>query len=683
MGGSKIRLSRVAARCLSVVVLAVAALGCQSSESYSQPGTGARGSGDCYGLVDLTGRDPLSEAARCSAIAADPKARRNNAQLANAHFNAGRAYAAAGDFRSAKNSMTSALLVSPGRDDVRLSLAQVLRAGADPSRQPVAATRNASYAEAMDLLQTVIDNEPRQRPSLASQAKYERALVYLARGGEGDQEIALRDLKAALPLPEARARMEREANELGMRAFTAAPSPENTQRAIDMFTDAGAANPSAPGPYLMLGRAEMRMAGLYGSRGVADYGCTPGYGNQAALERALGHFETATRNAPSSPEGYAGSACALQAMGGRNAEATRKLEQAVAAAQGPQQTTYKMLLAKSLMMEGRSGEAIAGFRAVLSQVSTDADRAMVLVELAQAYSLNANDPNSARNAMQAAQEAIEINKRIGAKDRSAAPYLIAGRFHQSKVDDQLRAAAGRADEAERSAPSDPSKALDRAYYRELAAIVASADYKAAVNYFTLAVETADRSESRDVRRLADALYELSWLEDLKATPVQRVSIGSADRAVGLMAGQWNYRSQACLARIRVGEVISESARAYCTTAEDRTNPDALALEGLYFLRRAHAQRYQEARRDAWERAYRSFDDGLRTLGQAQGPEISLLRARMLVGRGLAHFCIGFENVGERAIYGDERESDGGARTLARAWYAQYGAFRCYAETRRS
>lgn len=641
------------ARLVSVAALAVVALGCQSSEVFSATG-GAITPNSCYlDVLDVTPENAESVVTTCSGTLSD---RRTGRQLTNANFHLGRAYALLGRFTDAAGAFERVLSFSPGRDDARLEQAKVFARQA--RTEPSPDVRQAKFQRALDRLNEVVapssDRPPATTPAaqmIRALAQYERGRLFIARNGEGDVDRAVRDLEASsLTVPAAREDFVQIVSALGQGALDAPPTPLTTRRAIEMFNKAQTANPRLPGPYIGLGLATMRLAGFYGPRQSPEFGCAPDQADREMLEQALGYFDQAVLYAnPDPPQAHAEAGCALLSLN-RVREATGRFRTAVELAQGAPE--YQIKLARSFMRAGQAPAAVASYQTALAGAMSDADKAEVYVELADAYRAEPRQDGAEALALQSLQQATRINP------NSASARLTLGRIFAERVWAQVGAAS-------RIEGTDD-------YIKALNDLTLTDNYRNAMSNFTEA-ETYGEATGDNGRR-AEALYQLSRLESLRRNPSASDVVGDAETAVTLSGGDWRYREQACLARIRVGRVRAgdDEARLYCTAGENRTDPRALVLEGMFYLRRAHyLDGYSGARKVAWENAYKAFADGARAMGAAPPNEVADLRAKLEIGQGVAHYCVGFANVGRDAINGAN-----GDQRNARAYFTQYRVNLC-------
>jgi hypothetical protein len=169
-------------------------------------------------------------------------------------------------------------------------------------------------------------------------------------------------------------------------------------------------------------------------------------------------------------------------------------------------------------------------------------------------------------------------------------------------------------------------------------------------------DTASHERDRAVR--AQALYYLSRLRvEWPGHYDGQTAIRYADEAFRL-EGSTQNRAQACLARVRAGNVSASSpTQGYCSAiGQASPTADSYLYEGVYHLRRAQYLRSGDHNR-ALEAAYRAFTEGLRILPPSSDRP---LQARLLQGQATAQYCVGFAQVGHdleasiaRTIGGDD------------------------------
>jgi hypothetical protein len=170
---------------------------------------------------------------------------------------------------------------------------------------------------------------------------------------------------------------------------------------------------------------------------------------------------------------------------------------------------------------------------------------------------------------------------------------------------------------------------------------------------------------------AEAAYLLSRVELLApARGRERAAIAYADEAARL-GGQPEYRINACLARIKFGEIFGrtreeiEGIRALCSATTTDRSAEALLYEGMYYLNRAQYPSITNATAER-ELAYRAFTEGLRQGGSLE------TRGRLEFGQGMALGCTGFTGYGRELINRQGEGSDTGPR----AYFTDYGLEVC-------
>lgn len=421
---------------------------------------------------------------------------------------------------------------------------------------------------------------------------------------------------------------------------------ESVQRAIDYFSMAQIAvdavstedyaHPMFVQTYAHLGKAEIALAGLLSERQSAAYGCVPDVANQAMLAQAASDMAAAAARTPADgsdrQDAELGLACAKLALGDTGAARAAADASVVSGS------------AASYLMLARVHAVREDWASAVRDYSSAAN-----VALGDTAALGVINLERARTQLQSPpQELIadEAFERPGAALSDAQTSLFA---------------------ANPSARERPVAQLELGKLHYF------------MKFFPTALEELQVFEAQheagayeDRRVRAQALLFLSRIRtELGAGAA---AVRNADDAFSL-DGSWPYREQACLARIRFGQVLFSTAgpRAICAAADDAPIGEGALLEGMYHLRRAFLLRAGDRSRE-WEDAYRAFDQGVASIGTvAATPENQDLRDRLQYGRGTAQFCIGFAEIGNQAIQaiGDQSRID-----KARAHFAVYGVSDC-------
>jgi tetratricopeptide (TPR) repeat protein len=582
---------------------------------------------DCYAPIsDFSNADRI--AAACRKAAGDDSA--TVGQVETAHMNLGRAEARLGHADAAAEAFEYVLLLDTSRDDARYELARIRAA-------------SGRYQEALRLLDRVIATDAANVPALLI-----RAETYIARGRVRDRLRALDDLQAVVRLgardsgapgqaEQARAMIRDIALELGESLLAQRPMSEDaTLQAIEALSAARGVSPDDGDILRSCAKAGLRMATHFGgNEGSPDYSCT-GEPSGSWNEAALAAYRKLARLEPADPEPRAGAARALANLGRMSAavEAWRE-----ASRRAPEDVSHLVSLAQTQVRWARQLEESAQLSAA-AQLLRDAVNSyrqaiearggggLTHFEMAEAHlslaalERRAGNGPSAGEHRQAALDALQQARRNGY--RKAALWL--GRFH---YDD---GPAG-FDEARR-------------HFEDVLASGAAADLRAEAHYYLSLVAADDRSGGQDWGQARNHIT----------------------RAIALDGNNDTYRLQACLVDIGRGRVGS-SSRFECTSGS-RAGAGALLIEGMHHLREAHFAREDNKKR-AWEAAYRAFSEGLDSLrrrGERADPE---LRARLEVGRGIAHYCVGFASIGEETI-----DATGRLRDQARVFFDTYHVAQC-------
>jgi tetratricopeptide (TPR) repeat protein len=206
--------------------------------------------------------------------------------------------------------------------------------------------------------------------------------------------------------------------------------------------------------------------------------------------------------------------------------------------------------------------------------------------------------------------------------------------------DKARALLERAIRIDRSMPA-LSLQLAKLLYANGGAAMAVAREQ-----FLDAARLAAASSDKNAR--AEALYFVSRIDtEGRGVPLAG-AIANADAAVTLDGARSDYRSQACLARIRFMTLDmsrSGEANAHCGDLSGATPAQSYLLRGMKELRAAHFAGGDDKKR-RWEEAYRAFLAGRAAL---RADDVAVTRAGLELGVGLANYCVGFAAIGREMI----------------------------------
>lgn len=540
----------------------------------------------------------------------------------------------------------------PAKPDAMLELARVRY---DQARYP------AALAQIDELLRLENNSES----AVHASAHYWRGLTLDA---SGEHMAALSDWNTLVDdgwddhpdAQAARTKIISVATGLGLDALERGTRAD-AQSAIDLFTQAqsaaeasnwdfswpiavsGGRTVNQAGIFINRGRARLDLAGLSGRAGFVDFSCAPDSAQADLLTQARADFVSATGKDQNSDRAWRHLSCTQLALGETD-QAIQSADTATrhAPASGAERSEdFRMLGRARAVLQTPTGAAEA-FEEAQRNAPTAQMRARILLELALVYERT----NQAELARARLLDAVG-----GQGDRNYAPAFVElGKNYFAPDAEQhdyfnARAHLSRAEEL-----TNPR--------------------------YTMHDPASNHERDRTVR--AEALYYLSRLNiEWPGHYNGQAAINYADEAFQL-DGSTDHRNQACLARVRAGNVATTSqAQGYCA-AVGQTAPtsDSYLLEGVYSLRRAQFLRGGDVHR-ALEAAYRAFTEGLRVLPSDATP---LLHAKLLQGQATAQFCVGFAQVGHdleasiaRTIGGPEAEA---AAEAAHKFFDDYRVMTC-------
>lgn len=587
------------------------------------------GSTNCYAR-DYVMTDARRSEADCRRALANPDA--TVAQAANARFNLGMAEAALDQMAEAISAFEYVLVLDPARTDARIALARVH-------------ARRAEYDKALARLDQALQAEPS-----SPEALFERAETLARRGSDADLDRAMQDYESVIrvggqkkepgPLVDtARARLGEVAMAAGSGALRREPaSRDSTLRALDAFRRARIARPDSAAAYQGCGAAALRMALYFNDPAlVTQYNCTGDIVTSWA-GLSLAAYRQADRLVPNDVAAVEGMARALQALG-QSDDAVAYF--ARASALDPNSPARRLSLAQAQAESARSAQASGLTESALSRW---------------------------RGAVDSYEQALRLTPGDGPAlvAKAEAWLAIAGlarsRGQAADAEAARREALAGLEAARLAGYPGAYIRLGRFYFEEGPA------------QFDLARENFRRAEALagagDTATRAQALYYQSRIavEDPRGASWGK-ALQAASAAMALDPTVWEYRAQACLSRIGMGDVGSE-ARLQCA-GDGRTTPDAFVLQGIYHLRRAHFAARDDKKR-AWEAAYRAFSDGLKAMAvQPASQRDEALRARLEVGQGIAYFCVGFPEIGKETI-----DATGALREQAQQYFDTYRVRYC-------
>lgn len=591
---------------------------------------------------------PVSDASRCyqdRETISDPAELRRSCLLAvedesvsvaniiTAHYNLARAEAALGDLDAAGEALDYLLLLDRTNEEARLLLARVRM-------------QQGRFGAALAALDPLIG-----LGAQSPQALYLRAETYLARGADGDRLRALDDFEAVVRLgadtepvdalvEPAREQIVSVGIALGRAALATEPiTRQTTLRALEGFS--AAAQVATPSAEIAMGcaTAALRMATFFESERMSlRRTCVEGT-HQGWFDLALAAFTRAAQLQPNDADAHAGRARALLGLG-RSAAAIEAFETAASAAPGNAERLLALAEAEAswarelqargeLLRATRHWQRVAETLREASALQPAAGD--TLLGLAGAY-MALEDIALRRNETAAAlswrEQAVDVLQR-GRQAGMAEAELMLGRYRFEDGAGSYDAARAHFEAVLDGGPRLPSELRSEAHY------------------YLSRIAVEDRRLGQDWQAARRHISE----------------------ALALAPNTPAYQTQACLIRIGLGE-IGETTRLECAADAPETARD-LTLAGMYYLRRAHFARDDDKKR-AWEAAYQAFTRGLDVLaltGEAQTREA--LRARLEVGRGIAHYCVGFARVGEETI-----DATGRLREQARAYFDTYRVAQC-------
>jgi hypothetical protein len=416
------------------------------------------------------------------------------------------------------------------------------------------------------------------------------------------------------------------------------------QAAVDASTTTQYLDPRFVETYVRLGQARMHLAGLLGPRGAGNYGCVAETGNAALLTQAESDLQAALRRSANDPEANRNMACVKLALG----DADTAGRYAGAALNG---SAGYLMLARVQAAREQWTDASTNYGYAASAAGPNIIDARPLIYLEQARARLHTPVNTtvSDEALEAAsldqlQIALDALSSVNASESELA-WLV--RLERGK----LHYWSARIAETEAIAASQYQLALER---------LASFDQGHVV------------PESLGDPARAEGLLYLSRIYSESPRANGNNAVRTADEALSI-AGTWPYRKQACLARVRFGQVSFPEAgpRAICASGDDAPPGEGVLIQGMYHLRRAFVLRGDDVGRE-WEDAYRAF-----TLGLGDVPDVAEnrdLRAQLTYGLGTAQYCIGFTELGSQATQ---------SSAAARRFFQIYGIADCPARRARN
>jgi tetratricopeptide (TPR) repeat protein len=379
-----------------------------------------------------------------------------------------------------------------------------------------------------------------------------------------------------------------------------------------------------------------------------------------SLERARSSFETAARDDPSNPDAFIGLGRSARAMASAadSTLSTQYLTRALQAFEQAERLAPRSSLpvaeaGRTLVLMGRLRDAGRRFQRALE---LSPDTVELLLDLSRVL--------AASGQTDAAEEPLRRAIAVGPPDADILVELARiqlARRHPEEARASFEAAAA----------IDPGLATAFLGIGEILFAKGPSHFPAAREQFQEAQRLALRLKDASAR--GRALYFLSRIETEGPAPAQSSAIRLADEALAINGSNPEYRSQACLARIRFldrkSAISSGETSGLCASVAEGPTPQARLLAGLHQLRLAQFADGDDRKR-RWESAYKAFSDGVEALSKADGDVDQQLRSRLEMGQGMAYYCIGFSDIGRQMMERADKE--------ARAFFDAYHVARCIA-----